>query len=177
MIQYRTLGKSEIEPELFDHFIRHQVVTRCWRKVNGAWVIQDAPFVDDWTEKEYRELVRCLKRTVSTGGFVYGAFRNDVLKGFVSAEAGFLDGPCKYVDLSCIHVSEDCRRQGIGKALFLAAKQWAKCQGGEALYISAHCAVESQAFYRSMGCVDARKYNPEHVRLEPWDRQLECPLL
>ena len=177
MVEYRELKAWEIEPALFARFIRHQVVTQCWRKENGIWVIKDDPFVDDWTEEEYRELVRCLKNTVAAGGFVYGAFVNHALKGFVSVESGYLDGPCRYMDLSSIHVSEDCRGQGIGRALFLAAKRWAKSQGGEALYISAHSAVESQAFYAKMGCVDARQYNPEHVRKEPWDRQLECPLI
>ena len=177
MVAYRELKARELRPALFDRFIRHQVVTKCWRKENGGWVIRENPFVDDWTPEAYRTLVKCLQNTVSTGGFVYGAFLDGALKGFVSAESGFLEGPCRYVDLSCIHVSEDCRGQGIGATLFLAAKRWAKDQGGEALYISAHSAVESQAFYAKMGCVDARQVSLEHLRREPWDRQLECPLL
>ena len=31
------------------------------------------------------------------------------------------------------------------------------------LYISAHSAVESQEFYRSMGCIEATEYNQSHV--------------
>ena len=42
------------------------------------------------------------------------------------------------------------------------------------LYISAHSAVESQAFYKAMGCVEAEEYNAEHVEKEPYDCQLEC---
>ena len=48
--------------------------------------------------------------------------------------------------------------------------------GAGKLYISAHSAVESQAFYKSMGCVEAGEYNPEHVEKEPYDCQLECRL-
>ena len=74
------------------------------------------------------------------------------------------------------HISEDMRRKGIGRTLFLAAKEWAKQKGAKKLYISAHSAVESQAFYKSMGCVEAEVYNKKHVEDEPYDCQLECDL-
>ena len=38
MIQYRKLNIDELVPELFAHFIRRQVVTRCWRKEAGRTV-------------------------------------------------------------------------------------------------------------------------------------------
>lgn len=82
----------------------------------------------------------------------------------------------KYFDLSSIHVSEDMRGNGVGKALFLAAKEWAKKNGARKLYISAHSAVESQAFYKAMGCVEAEEYDQKHVEKEPCDCQLECAL-
>ena len=44
------------------------------------------------------------------------------------------------------------------------------------LYISAHSAVESQAFYKAMGCVEAEVYHQGHVEEEPYDCQLECGL-
>lgn len=176
MTEIRTVREEEIAPALFRHFIRHQVVTKCWRKEKGDWVVRDIPFIDDWNKEAYEELVSCLKHTVRTGGFLCGAFQNGQLKGFVSVESGFLDGPCRYMDLSSIHVSEDVRGQGIGSRLFYAAKQWARGQGGEALYISAHSSVESQAFYKRMGCAEARQYQAEHVEKEPYDCQLECML-
>ena len=88
-------------------------------------------------------------------------------------EKGFFGGENRYLDLTSIHVSEDLRRGGVGKHLFLAAAAWAREQGARKLYISAHSAVESQAFYRSLGCVDAAKVNPAHVEAEPFDCQLE----
>lgn len=174
MIEYRNLTSDEISVELFSHFIRHQNVTKCWRKENGQWIIKDDPFVDNWDEKEYNILVSCLKNTVVTGGFVYAAFCEGVLKGFVAAEPEIFGGEQRYIDLSSIHVSEDMRGKGIGKTLFLAAKAWAKEKGAKKLYISAHSAVESQAFYKKMGCVEAEVYNKEHVEKEPFDCQLEC---
>ena len=73
-VQYRTLCAEEICRELFRDFIRHQIVTDCWRKEDGKWVIKKAPFVDDWTEKEYQILISCLKNTVLSGGLVCAAF-------------------------------------------------------------------------------------------------------
>lgn len=176
MCQYRILTSEEINTKLFGGFIRRQVVTKCYRKMNGKWVIKDDPFIDDWSEEDYKVLISCLKNTVKTGGFVYGAFYKGILKGFVSVESDIFDKEQGYMDLSCIHVSEDMRGKGIGKALFLDAKEWAKEKGAKKLYISAHSAVESQAFYKKMGCVEAEVYNKEHVEKEPFDCQLECKL-
>lgn len=176
MITYRELTESELNRELFRNFIRHQVVTRCWRREAGNWVIRDAPFIDDWTEAEYAQLILCLRNTVHTGGLVYGAFCDNTLKGFVSVESGLFGGENRYLDLSSIHVSEDMRHQGVGAALFREAKRWAKQNGAKKLYISAHSAVESQAFYQKMGCIEAAQYQMDHVEREPWDRQLECIL-
>lgn len=176
MVQFRWISADMLCRDLFNDFIRRQVVTQCWRKENGQWVIKDVPFIDDWGEKEYAFLVSCLRNTLRTGGFVYGAFVQGKLKGFVSVEAGLLGGAQKYLDLSSIHVSQDLRGQGIGKALFLAAKEWARQQGAGKLYISAHPAVETQAFYKKMGCVEAEVYNQKHVEKEPCDCQLECRL-
>ena len=59
------------------------------------------------------------------------------------------------------------RGNGIGKKLFLEAKQWAKQRGAKKLYISAHSSVESQAFYKAMGCVEAKVYNQKHITMIP----------
>jgi len=139
-------------------------------------MVKDAPFIDDWSEEDYQTLISCLKNTVSTGGVVYAAFQDDVLKGFASVEPDFFGGENKYLDLSSIHVSEDVRGAGIGASLFRLAKEWAKARGAKKLYISAHSAVETQAFYKKMGCVEAQEYNQQHVAMEPFDCQLECKL-
>lgn len=176
MLEYRSLHAEEISRTLFQDFIRHQIVTKCRRRENGEWVIKEAPFVDDWTEQDYQILLSCLKNTILSAGFVYAAFVDGKLKGFASVEPEMFEDEQKYMDLSSIHVSEDMRHKGIGRTLFLAAKDWAKKKGAEKLYISAHSAVESQAFYQSLGCVEATVYHQKHVEEEPYDCQLECPL-
>ncbi len=176
MINYREIKINELNIDLFHTFQRRQVVTNCWRKKNNKWVIKNAPFIDDWGNDEYKELVRCLTNTIMTGGLVYGAFIEGELKGFVSVEGALMGSDLQYMDLSSIHVSQDVRGQGIGKTLFSIAKGFAQKNNAKKLYISAHSAVETQAFYRAMGCREAKEYNAEHVKREPYDCQLECDL-
>lgn len=172
----RKLTLEEISEELFSGFQRHQQVTKCWRKRDGNWVIVDNPFVEEWTKKDYRFLVECLCHTVATGGVVYGYFESGVLKGFASVEPEPFGSRGQYLELSSLHVSEELRGRGIGRALLSHARQWAGAKGAEKLYISAHSSVESQAFYRAMGCRLAQEVQSFHVQEEPFDVQMECPL-
>lgn len=175
-MNYIQLKKDVITPSLFRHFIRRQQVTQCLRKRGNRWIPVDAPFVDDWSEQEYQYLVCCLHHTLDAGGLVLGAFEGTALKGFASVE-GTLKGPeQEYLDLTSLHVSQDRRGRGVGKTLFSLAAQWAKQHGAQKLYISSHSAVETQAFYQRMGCIDAAAPDPEHVQAEPYDRQLEYQL-
>lgn len=176
MLYYREIKSEELNIDLFANFVRRQIVTKCWRKRDGQWTIEDDPFIDDWTREEYGILIGCLKNTLATGGFVYGAFIDEKLKGFVSVESEPLGSRGQYMDLSSIHVSQDQRGHGIGRELFVAAGNFAREKGAEKLYISSHSAAESQAFYKAMGCVEAEEYNAEHTEREPYDCQLECSL-
>lgn len=176
LVEYRILSEPEIDRSLFARFVRRQVVVDCWRKVDGVWMVEPDPFVDDWSEADYQTLVACLKNTAATGGFVCGAFVAGALKGFASVEPGLFGGDRGYLDLSSLHVSEDVRGCGIGTELFRRAADWARRAGARKLYISAHSAVETQAFYRAMGCVEAQEYDMRHVEREPFDCQLECEL-
>lgn len=175
-MKYIQLQAEIINPELFAHFRRHQTVSQCWRKIDGLWQVKNIAFTEDWNAAEYGKVAVSLKNTVINGGVVFGAFSGDALKGFSSVEPGLFGTGNEYLDLSNIHVSEDMRSQGIGKELFRLSKEWAKQHGAQKLYISAHSSVESQAFYRAMGCVEANEYHKEHVEREPYDCQLECPL-
>ncbi len=175
---YRNLSSGEINRELFSGFIRHQTVTQCLRKVDGKFVPRDIAFVDDWTEEDYRLLIAELRETVVTGGVVIGAFVTvngiPALKGFASAAGDLIGAAHTYADLTNIYVSEEYRRRGIGAELFNRVKSYAKSKGAEKLYISAHSAVESQAFYASMGCTEAEEYSRYHAEKEPCDCQMEC---
>ena len=57
MISYKILHTKDMNRNLFDHFIRHQTVVKCWRREHGSWIIRDDPFTDDWSEDDYRQLI------------------------------------------------------------------------------------------------------------------------
>lgn len=173
---YRRLGEAELCRSLFAGFQRRQEVNLCWRKVDGQWCVREDPFVDDWSEKDYEFLIGCLKNTVRTGGLVLGVFLDGTLKGFVSVESEPMGTGGMYRDLTSLHVSNECRGHGIGKVLFAKAVDWTKAQGGKKLYISGHSAVETQAFYKAMGCREAQEYQKKHTEQEPFDCQLEYEL-
>ncbi|MCI7768645.1 MAG: GNAT family N-acetyltransferase [Oscillospiraceae bacterium] len=175
-IKYTELKAEDINTELFSAFRRHQVVEKCMRKIDGEWKAIDNPFVEDWGEKEYEYLVKCLISTVETGGVVFGAFQASRLVGFASAESSFFGSREQYLELSSIHVTEDLRGHGIGKKLFRLIAGWAKEKGGEKLYISSHSSVESQSFYKAVGCTEAEEYSSYHAEKEPCDCQLEFKL-
>ena len=182
MIVYRKLKPEDMDIRLFQEFQRRQAVTHCWQKENGKWMVKENPFVDDWSREDYAELVRCLRHTLATGGWVCGAFLSSpeeargVLKGFVSVEGIPLGNRRQYGDLSSLHVSREMRGRGIGRRLFTRAVEFAGTLGVEKLYISSHPAVETQAFYRAMGCVEAQEYQPEQGEREPQDYPLEYVL-
>ena len=175
-MEYRKLSYEELNIDLFNSFYRYQKVTKCWRKENNKWIIKDVSFIDDWSKDEYSLLVKYLKNTLNTKGVVYGAFIDNKLKGFASVEYGFIDETKEYFDLSSLHVSNDMRGRGIGKTLFEMAAKWAKISGAKKLYISSHSAVETQRFYKAMGCKEALVSNEKHVETEPCDCQLEYSL-
>ena len=172
-VTYEKLTEYQITRELFSSFNRHQEVTKCWRREEGRWRLKDIVFVEDWNEQEYAFLVKCLKNTVRTGGYVFGAFLEDKLVGFSSVESRHFGSGQQYVQLSCIHVSCESRGQHIGEHLFMLSCAAGRRLGAQKLYISAHSSMESQAFYHAMGCVEAREYDMELAKAEPCDCQLE----
>lgn len=172
----REIKREEVTEALFENFRRHQVVVDCVRKVEGQWVVKPAPFADEWSREDYHFLVQCLKNTIDHKGVVFGFFTEEGLKGFASVEGTPAGSKGQYLDLTSIHVSEELRGSGIGKRLFVRAALWAKAKGAKKLYISSHSAVETQRFYEAQGCVDAQEYMEEHIRQEPYDRQLELDL-
>ncbi len=175
--EFRTVAREELTMELFSQFRRRQVVDGRLRQEQEQWVVKSDPFVDQWSREDYEFLIKCLKNTLETGGVVFGAFSQGVLKGFASVEGKPVGSKGQYRDLTSLHVSEELRGAGIGRRLFEMAALWAKAQGGKKLYISSHSAVETQRFYQAMGCVDAKELLEEHVAREPLDRQLELVLV
>lgn len=170
------LTAKSITDDLLRDFRRHQIVRECWRKENGQWVIKPISFVDDWTDADRLERAARLRQVVREGGAVFAAMENGNIKGYAAMSGHPMGKHLHYLELKYLHVSEEMRGQGLGRALFQKSADWARTHGAEKLYISAHSAVETQAFYHAMGCVEAEEYSQMHVEREPCDCQMEYRL-
>lgn len=175
-ITIQEIQEKDLKIELFSDFNRFQDVKKAWRKEAGEWVLKDICFQEHWSGEDYLYLIECLKGTIAKKGKVYGAFENKKLVGFASVEREPFGSGKQYVQLTSLHVTFEKRGTGIGKQLYEAALSAAAGFGAKKLYISAHSAQETQAFYKAMGCVEAKEYDQKAVELEPCDCQLECEI-
>ncbi len=176
-MQYRYLSEHELTPALFAEFHRRQEVNQVWRKENDQWVIRSVPrLIEDWGEKQHDFICWCLKETLAAGGMVTGAFQGGMLKGIIAVDAKPLGSRNQYLEIPFLQVSQEVRGRGIGRQLFSLAKDFAREKGAEKLYISSQSAVESQAFYKAMGCMEAEEYSAVHAERNPFDCQIECNL-
>ena len=173
---YRKIEMEELKLELFRKFQRRQNVDRQLQKQGDAWVERPVSMVEEWSKEDYEFLLACLQDTIREGGVVFGAFEGNAVKGFASVSGNPLGYAGTYRDLTSLHVSRDMRGRGIGTRLFHLAAGWALAMGGQKLYIAANPAIESQLFYRALGCTDAQEPDEEHMKNAPKDRQLEYVL-
>lgn len=170
------LAEERISPELFCGFDRTQVVRRCWRKERGEWRLKDIAFEEHWNAADFVKLTEELRRIAREGGAVLAALEQGRMTGFAAVPSRRFGSSAQYVQLAELYVSAESRGQGLGRALFVRACEAASALGARKLYISAHSSEETQAFYRRMGCVEAREYDPELTALEPCDCQMEYEL-
>ena len=175
-VSFEEIYFYDLSPCLFDRFNRHQEVNFCWRKKAGKWILQKEPSMQEWNKADIITLVDRLTYTLRSGGILLGALNNQHLVGFASLEYDSFGPDYEYIQLSNLYVSYGHRRKGIGKALFSMACKSAKRLGARKLYISAHPAEETQAFFRTMKCVEAAHCNMRLLSQSPYDCQLECVL-
>lgn len=175
-LQYRDLSIeecdriSEIDPSQF--------IEKVWRNIDGEKQLITINYLEeDWPDgyEKYRD---ALKETVRADGAAIGAFDEDErLVGFVTLNSGFFGETAKYVLLDSMFVSKEFRNYGIGKQLFHKCAEKAKEWGAGKLYMCAASSEDTIAFYRSLGCVDAKEVNKELYESDPRDIQLEYELL
>ena len=110
--------------------------------------MQKAPSTEEWSKSDIVSLVDRLTYTLRSGGIMLGALINHCLVGFASLEYDSFGPDYEYIQLSNLYVSYGHRRKGIGRTLFAMACSHAKRMGARKLYISAHSAEETQAFFK-----------------------------
>lgn len=128
------------------------------------------PYTEDWDTERRRQVARDI---VSDGYITYAAFDGGKVVGFIGLLKRLKDG---YMILDMMHVSAECRRQGLGRKLFELGKTEAAKSGAKALYISACSSEETIAFYKAMGAVLTDEPIREIAEAEPFDLQMICAI-
>ncbi|SFJ16959.1 Acetyltransferase (GNAT) domain-containing protein [Paenibacillus sp. UNC496MF] len=176
MFTLEILQIDEVLPEMLDSFERFQLTTRVLFNDRGTWRETEDSFEDDWTLERKRQIVEHFKDAIKHGGAVVIAKQGAQLVGFAVIEAVPFGSEFIYRELSFLHVTRSVRGRKAGEHLFLKAKEVAKLLGADKLYIGTHPSVETQHFYRKMGCAPAVEINEFIYQREIRDIQLEITL-
>ena len=174
--QYRRLDNTNFSSHSLDGFVRRQTVTECWRKTGNDWKLVPNVYEENWSQVQCRETAEDMARHINLDQTGFGAFDDERIIGFATVSHRIFGLTARYVQLVCLQVSEEYRRQGIGRKLFSLAYEEARRLGADKLYISAHSSKESQAAYRALGCSFAEEINEELAAAEPFDVQMEYRL-
>ena len=172
----KVLTSVDVNESILDSFERNQKTTKVLVFESNSLIEKEDRFEDDWTVERKREIVNHFKSTIANGGAVIVVEQEMKVLGFAVIEAETFGELSTYRELSYIHTSLPFRGMGIGRKLFVKAKEVAKQLGVEKLYIGAHPSVETQRFYSRMGCVIAKEVNHEIYERETRDIQLEITL-
>ena len=176
VIHYQRLNADNFTGHSLDDFVRHQTVAECWRKTGSDWELVPNVYEENWSQAQCREIAEDMARHINLDQTGFGAFDGERIIGFATVSHRIFGAAAKYAQLVCFQISEEYRRQGIGRKLFFLACEEARRLGADRLYISAHSSKESQAAYRALGCTPAEEVNEELAAAEPFDVQMEYRL-
>jgi ribosomal protein S18 acetylase RimI-like enzyme len=175
-IKFRQLVIDDVRKSLLIEFNRYQKTSRVLAKREKNLYEKDDYFIDDWNDEKKADVITELRHCIQSGGAVIGAFNEGKLVGFANVESKRFGKDLDYIELPFIHVSNESRSCGIGKRLFYLCCESAKQLGAKKLYIGAHPSIETQKFYKSIGCTLAKEVNDIIYNREPLDIQLEYRL-
>jgi N-acetylglutamate synthase-like GNAT family acetyltransferase len=175
MIRYKVMNQSDIKLSDLDFFVRDQHTLRIkYVLYNEDGTLQsnqlfekDIDFMDEWNDDRKRAICQYLKTVNGTVIYVYD---NDKIIGFSNLEHRLYGD---YMVMPFIHISKPYRNRFIAKELLYMIEEAALEHGAKKLYISAHPAVETFAFYQSVGCQLTHHIIKEMLDKEPADLQLE----
>ena len=176
MVTIEKLTKDNFSEHSLDEFSRHQVVTECWRCVQGQWQLQPIAFTEDWSLEKRQGMAKTIAENLDGDMLDFGAFDHGRLVGYITLGTEILGSRGQYRQVVEFQVSEEHRGMGIGRQLFTRLCEEARKIGAEKLYISTHSSKESHAAYRKLGCVHAEEIIPAIAEEEPCDVQMEYVL-
>ncbi len=168
----RLLQRNEIP--LIWQIDRREVIEKVYYLRDGKLVLEPEHYdMQGWPPGEAEQYTPILLDCYERGGFFWGAFENDKLIGVAILESKFIGSQHGTLQLKFLHVSRDCRGQGLGARLFNLAVEKAKELGAKKLYISATPSEHTVNTYLRLGCALTTEIDPELFALEPDDIHLE----
>ena len=185
-ITCRAMCVEDLHTHMMDDFDRHQEITHIQRK-NGRVKKLRKPRMEDWPAEGKTGFVRNFIYHVYVRQFfggepkVFAAFRDGQVVGFAYWRCienhKLKRGKGKnFAILDRLFISQESRRMGLGRQLFELCAEAARVEGAPMLYISTEPAVETQAFYRSVGFVKTRTDLGPVLRAPKHDIPLEFAL-
>ena len=175
-IYYQRLNADNFTGHSLDDFVRRQTVTECWRRTDSGWKLVPILYEENWSLEKCRIIAENISQHMNHDQTGFGAFIDERIVGFATVSHHIFGATARYAELVCFQISEEYRRQGIGRKLFSLACEEARRLGADKLYISAHSSKESQAAYRALGCTPAEEVNEGLAAAEPFDVQMEYRL-
>ncbi len=168
MIEIKLIDSNHFTRDSLKGFQRHQEVKRVYRLRNGHLTLVDNPFTEDW---DAARLIEKAEEILSGRYVTYCAYEGERVVGEIMLIPKLNKGR---LIIDSFHVSGDCRRRGIGRALLEAARKEALKRGAHALYASCCSAEETIDFYSAMGFGLSSDPVPSLAEAEPYDLQMEC---
>ena len=163
MVKYQVVHPKNIKTGILKGYQRYTETTKVKFYEKGSLIEKDISFVDEWDESELRNIENYMRESVN---ITVLAKEGKQVVGFSVLDKRIFDG---YMNMPYIHTDNRYRGLGIGTNLLLLVSKIAKDNGADKLYISAHPAVEAQAYYAKMGCVLAKKINKELYMLHVYN--------
>lgn len=159
----RLLFVAELTPKLLADFCHRQEIRRRWVRRCGAWVLEPADDLRQWSPQKRAWVPLYLQAQVQRGGMALGAFWDGRLVGFGCIDGELQGRQARYANLTMLFVDDRCKRRGVGRRLFLQLCECAAALGANRVFVSAVPSEETVAFYLAMGCTDAAESIPAFV--------------
>ena len=174
-MKIRELTRSEV-PYIWQ-IDRREVIENIYYLKDGKLVLKPEHYdMRGWPNGEPEHYTPNLLDCFDYGGYFWGAFSGELLVGVVVLENRFIGSAKDTLQMKFLHVSNNYRKHGLGKELFLLAAEKAIELEAKKMYISATASENTVNFYLNLGCVLASELDEELYALEPDDIHLEFDL-
>lgn len=168
--EIKLADKNNFTRDSLNGFIRYQKVKNVYRMTDRRMTLVRHPFTED---RDAACRVQKAEEIISGRYITYCAFEENRAVSEIMLLPQLNEGR---LVIDSFHVSAEYRRQGIGRALFEAAKNEALKRGARALYASCRSAEETVSFCLAMGFRLSPDPIPACAEEEPFDLQTECPV-